>query len=124
MPNILSITAVLPAANVAESLAWWVNVCGFVETFRMDDVPTYAGIKRGGAELHLGIVRGAELVKAVAEQTVTRIQVDDVDAMHAEYLGRGGKVHPNGALATKPWGTREFATIDPAGVLVWFTQRL
>jgi hypothetical protein len=44
--------------------------------------------------------------------------------MLAEFLERGGKVHPNGGLAVKPWGTKEFATIDPVGVLVWFTQPL
>jgi hypothetical protein len=37
-------------------------------------------------------------------------------ALYAEYQERGGKVHPNGPLQTKPWGTKEFAAVDPNGV--------
>jgi hypothetical protein len=33
-------------------------------------------------------------------------------------------VHPNGALQTKPWGTKEFGAIDPNGVCVTFQQPL
>jgi hypothetical protein len=31
-------------------------------------------------------------------------------------------VHPNGALQAKPWGTKEFAAIDPNGVCVTFQE--
>jgi hypothetical protein len=42
--------------------------------------------------------------------------------MYAEYQRRGGKVHPNGPLQTKPWGTKEFGAIDPNGVCVTFQE--
>jgi uncharacterized glyoxalase superfamily protein PhnB len=42
--------------------------------------------------------------------------------MYDEYQKRGGKVHPNGPLKTQPWGTREFAAIDPNGVCVTFQE--
>ena len=38
---------VLPAADTAESLKWWTEVCGFKETFRDATPPNYAGINRG-----------------------------------------------------------------------------
>jgi catechol 2,3-dioxygenase-like lactoylglutathione lyase family enzyme len=44
---------VLPAADVAESLKWWTEVCGFKETFRDASPPSYAGINRGEAHLHI-----------------------------------------------------------------------
>ena len=44
---------VLPAANTAESLKWWTEVCGFQETFRDSTPPNYAGINRGDAYLHI-----------------------------------------------------------------------
>jgi predicted enzyme related to lactoylglutathione lyase len=122
--TVTAIIPVLPCGNVGVSLAWWTGVCGFSERFRQGEPVNYAGIERGAASLHLGTVEGAELAKTVAGQTVTRIMVDDADAMLAEFLERGGKVHPNGTIADKPWGTREFATIDPTGILVWFTQNL
>jgi len=109
---------------VAASLAWWVEQCGFRERFRQGEPLNYAGIERGGASLHLNGFSDAGLAKTVAGQTVVRLMVEDVEAMLAEFLERGGTVHPNGALAVKPWGTKEFATIDPTGVLVWFTPSL
>ena len=58
----------------------------------------------------------------------SRVNVHDynptagIEAMYAEYQKRGGKVHPNGALQTKPWGTKEFGAIDPNGVCVTFQE--
>jgi catechol 2,3-dioxygenase-like lactoylglutathione lyase family enzyme len=122
--NVTAIVPLLPAREVAASLAWLTGICGFTERFRQGDPVSYAGLERGAAGLHLGLIPDAELASTIAGQTVTRIMVDDADAMLAEFLARSGAVHPNGALADKPWGTREFATIDPAGVLVWFSQAL
>ncbi len=113
---------VLPARNVSESLRWWCDVCGFTEVFRADDPPTYAGIGRGPVLLHLAAVKGEELAKTVAEQTMLRVRLTGLDAFHAEYQQRGGVVHPNGPLRAEPWGGRAFGAIDPAGVCVTFTE--
>lgn len=82
----------------------------------------YAGIERDGVHLHISNVTGAEVAKMVGEQTMLRIVVDDVAAFYAEYQERGGSVHPNGGLQKKPWGTTEFAAIDPGGVCVTFLE--
>lgn len=113
---------ILPAADVAASLAWWTSVCGFAESFRYGTPPNYAGISRDGASIHLARVSDPAVAKIVGEQTMLRIVVDDVTAFFAEYQERGGKVHPNGTLARKPWGTLEFAAIDPNGVCVSFAE--
>jgi uncharacterized glyoxalase superfamily protein PhnB len=113
---------ILPASDVAASLAWWTKVCGFTEIFCHGDPPGYAGIARDGAALHIAQVSDAEVAKMVGEQTMVRIVVDDVAAFYAEYQERGGFVHPNGGLQKKPWGTVEFAAIDPGGVCVTFME--
>jgi len=113
---------ILPASDVAASVAWWVEVCGFTESFRDGDLPGYAGIERDGASLHIARVSDANVAKMVAEQTMVRIAVDDVAAFFAEYKARGGFVHPNGGLQKKPWGTTEFAAIEPGGVCVTFSE--
>ncbi len=100
-PIITSAIPILPAADVLESLKWWTDACGFKETFRDTTPPTYAGINRDEANLHLAGM---------------------TEAMYAEYQKRGGKVHPNGPLQTKPWGTKEFGAIDPNGVCVTFQE--
>ena len=53
---------------------------------------------------------------------MVRITVEGIDAYYAEYQQRGGKVHPNGKLEMKPWGSREFGAIDPNGVCVTFRE--
>ena len=53
---------------------------------------------------------------------MVRIVVDGIEAFYAEFQKRGGTVHPNGPLQTKPWGTHEFAAIDPNGVCVAFVS--
>ena len=113
---------ILPAADVAASLAWWTSICGFAESFRDSTPPNYAGISRDGASIHLARVSDPTVAQTVGDQTMVRIVVDDVTALFAEYKERGGKVHPNGTLARKPWGTLEFATIDPNGVCVTFFE--
>ena len=118
--TVKSAVPVLPAADVAKSLEWWTVICGFTEAFRDTTPPSYAGISRNGASLHIAQMSDPELARTVGDQTMVRIVVDDVEAMYGEYQQRGGKVHPNGSLQKKPWGTTEFAAIDPNGVCVTF----
>ena len=110
---------ILPAININESIAWWTAICGFTVAFQY---PGYAGLSRDGASFHLSEMSDPKLARTVGEQTMIRFVVDDIEAMYADYQQRGGKVHPNGALQTKPWGTTEFASIDPCGVCVTFLR--
>ena len=120
--NIKQAIPVLPAADVPTSLAWWTSVCGFTEVFRDATPPAYVGIARGRTYLHLSQMSDPVLARTVGDQTMLRFLVEDVEAMYAEYQARGGVVHPNGALQTKPWGTTEFGAIDPNGICVAFQQ--
>jgi hypothetical protein len=43
-PIIKGAIPVLPAADTTESLNWWIEICGFKETFRDTTPPNYAGI--------------------------------------------------------------------------------
>src|SRR6476620_4760808 len=102
---------VIPAVDAGESLAWWVDVCGFQETFRDTTPPRYAGIARGGAHLHISAIDDKELARKIGEQTMVRLAVDGIEDLYTEFQERGGKVHPNGPLQSKPWGTKEFGAI-------------
>lgn len=113
---------ILPATDITESLNWWTEVCGFDEIFRDNTPPTYVGINRGEASLHLAGMDDKALARIVGHQTMVRFAVNGIEALYAEYQQRGGKVHPNGSLQTKPWGTKEFAAIDPTGVCVTFQE--
>jgi uncharacterized glyoxalase superfamily protein PhnB len=62
------------------------------------------------------------LARKVGDQTMVRLAVKGIEALYAEFQEHGGKVHPNGPLQTKPWGTKEFGAIDPNGVCVTFQE--
>ena len=109
---------VLPASSVEESISFYRDKLGFAETFRDATPPTYAGMARDGAAFHLAAVP-TELARTIGEQTMCRFQVADIDALYEEYK-RHDVIHPNGPLQDKPWGTREFGVIDPAGVCLTF----
>jgi uncharacterized glyoxalase superfamily protein PhnB len=59
----------------------------------------------------------AELPKASG----CRIQVKGIDALYS-HCHAAGIVHPNAPLVMKPWGTREFAILDPDGNCLTFHQ--
>ncbi len=119
-PIIKSAIPVLPAADALAPLKWWSEICNFQETFRDDTPPRYIGIARGNAQLHIAEMNDKEFARKVGEQTMVRIEVENIEALYAEFQERGGKVHPNGPLQKKPWGTLEFGAIDPNGVCVTF----
>jgi len=97
---------VLPAADVVESLKWWAEICGFTETFRDNAPPNYVGIQRGEARAHICGMSDKELARTVSDQTMVRFLVNGIETLCADYQRRGGKVHPNVPLQTKPWGQR------------------
>jgi len=113
---------VLPSSDVTQSLNWWTSVCGFEEIFRDATPPTYAGIRRGDTYLHIAGMGDKELARKVGDQTMVRLAVKGIEPLYSEFQSRGGKVHPNGPLQTKPWGTKEFGAIDPNGVCVTFQE--
>src|SRR3982074_2445035 len=84
---------VLPAADAAESLRWWTEVCGFKETFRDATPPTYAGINRGEAYLHIAGMSDKILARKVGDQTMVRLAAQAIAAPSPEYQHAGDKVH-------------------------------
>lgn len=112
---LLVATPVLPSLDIARTVAFYCGTLGF------DEVHTapreYAIVERGSVELHFWYTEDAALPKASG----CRVQVTGIDALYAHCEG-AGIVHPNGPLAIKPWGTREFAILDPDGNLLTFHQ--
>ena len=121
MPKLKAAIPVLPADDMAKALAFYIKKLGFSEKFRDNDkAPKYVGIERDGIMLHLVEVAPPKTAKLVASQTMCRVIVEDVDALYSEFSKHKGVIHPNGKLSTKPWGTREFGVLDPAGVCLTF----
>jgi hypothetical protein len=110
----LAAVPVLPVPDLRAALAAFEAPLGFATAFVYDD---YAGVVRDGVELHLFACTEPK----IAEWTSCRVVVEGIEALYAA-VEAAGAVHPNGALATKPWGFREFTALVPGGAIVVFAE--
>jgi catechol 2,3-dioxygenase-like lactoylglutathione lyase family enzyme len=110
---------ILPVGDLEAAFAFYARL-GF-ELRRYDDGYGYA--RRERLILHL---RVSPEVDPRTNPSAGWVDVADVDALHAEWLGLGLRVRtgvagrepePLGAISArverKPWGVREFAILDP-----------
>lgn len=61
---------------------------------------------------------------AEGDRPEIRIATDDIDAIYREIKDRAPEIlHPNSRIIqAKPWGLKEFATLDPTTVCIIFQQ--
>lgn len=104
---------ILPALDISESAGFYEENLGFTRT---NDDADYAVLERDAVEVHLWKTNDRNL----SENTSCRFAVTDVEALY-EQLNPKGVVHPNAHLREER-GRKEFAVLDPAGVLVWFVE--
>jgi catechol 2,3-dioxygenase-like lactoylglutathione lyase family enzyme len=98
---------ILNVRNVPASLDYYVQKLGFRVAWTWEEPATFAAVQRDGLELFL-CQRGQG-----HPGTWLAIFVDDVDALHAEYLASGAIIRQ--APTNFPWGTREMNVEDPDG---------
>ncbi len=85
---------------------------GFDVAMDLGWIVTFASPSNPTAQLNLY----GEAAPPASLQPHLSIEVDDVDAVHAEAVGRGIEiVYP---LTDEPWGVRRFFARDPSGNVV------
>jgi DNA-binding HxlR family transcriptional regulator/catechol 2,3-dioxygenase-like lactoylglutathione lyase family enzyme len=114
------LTRVMPrlAVNdIHEALAFYEQL-GFHATFSSHE---FAIVKRGAVELQLSCT----LVDPLANQSACWIGVTDIAALYQQVQATNPRaIPPRAHLASKPWGFKEFAVVDPSGVLITFGEPL
>ena len=113
----LAVCPVLPVTDLARSIEFWEKLgfaCAFVDA---DSVSTasYAVVQRGAMALHMQTFTPEQMVGT--QTMATRIVVDDVDRLNAEWEPHGVITAP---LGDRPWGNREFGFYDPDGTPFFF----
>ena len=99
----------MTSADAAE--AFYCRQLGFHLDFEVPASPTrrdpcYMGVSRDGVTLHLSSHAGDGVVGGVAY-----FIVNDVDTLHAEFVGHGVSIHV--APVDQTWGMRELYVLDP-----------
>jgi len=108
----------LPMRDRATTRAYYIEQLGF-EDIGAADYPDYLILRKDNAEIHF--FRFTDLAPEHNYGQVY-VRTDDIDGLYQQLLDRGVMIHPNGALATRPWGQREFSLLDPDNNLLTFGQ--
>lgn len=106
---------VLASLDVRRSIDFFVQHLGFAEVHAEQGV--YGIVERDKVEVHFWACDD----RRIAEATGCRILVNGINALYA-HCHDAGVVHPNAPLGDRPWGTHEFAVLDPDGNLVTFVE--
>ena len=123
-PVLSKLTPMIPAGkDMQAALAFYEQKLGFVATYKADDLGMVI-LRRGGVDIILQNMDDPH----TASQTSLRIQLSGVDALYNEYQAQAiapfqqGDGAGLGTLKATPWGTREFAVRDLAGVCITFYE--
>jgi uncharacterized glyoxalase superfamily protein PhnB len=120
MPEILFTRHTLAVRDLAASRAYYLHVLGMEVDF---DVPGWAFLSRGPWQVMLGECVDATPAGELGDHAyVGYLNVQDIDALHAAFAGRGASVTQ--PLADKPWGMREFGIVTLDGHRWMFGQEL
>ena len=112
---------VLAVPDLKRSVAYFEDVLGFSRDW--NDGDDWQALVRGGVRLMLGHCPDALPPSELGDHSYfAYIDVDDIDALHAEITARGAIVRV--APADKPWGRREMAVGTPDGHRLMFGQTL
>lgn len=111
----ISATPVLASLDIERSVGFFCKQLGFTKHYAEQGV--YGVVSRGAVHVHFWACKEQH----IAENTSCRLRINGIDAFFDKCLSLG-IVHPNAHLQDKPWGTREFAVLDPDGNLVTFVQ--
>lgn len=107
---------VLPSLDLARTAHFYSGILGFDVLHNADG---YLVLRRDMVGIHFWLTDNKDLPAS----SVCRVRVSEIEELHA-HCEQSGIVHPNGTLSDKPWGTREFAIIDPDSNLLTFNTLL
>jgi hypothetical protein len=108
-----STTPVLPSINIKETIMFYESKLGF----KAFDKGGYVIMKKDKTELHFFLCNN----KYLCENSSCIIRVTDIECLYSE-LSVFDIIHPNGKLADKSGGIKEFSIIDNNGNLLRFTE--
>ena len=112
-------TTVFTVRDIQASLAYYRDKLGFDIAFDYGDPISYAGVCSGKVTLHL--IPASRTPRQPGHGAVA-IDVDDVDALHADLVQRGAKVLK--PPADYDYGLRDFDVADLDGNMLFFAMEI
>jgi uncharacterized glyoxalase superfamily protein PhnB len=120
-PRLSAYAYVLAVPDLGRASAWFEHVLGF--TREWSDGDDWQALARDGVRVMLGRCPDAIPPDRLGDHSYfAYVEVDDVDALHAEIAAKGAIVLS--APKDKPWGRREMAVATPDGHRLMFAQSI
>jgi uncharacterized glyoxalase superfamily protein PhnB len=120
-PSLSTYAFVLAVPDLDAAAAYFRDALGFTRDWR--DADDWETLSRGGARVMLGRCPDALPPAQLGDHSYfAYIDVDDLDAFHAEIAARGAIVRS--PPAHKPWGRRELGVHTPDGHRIMFGQNI
>src|ERR1700678_2400584 len=121
---IRQIAAQLFATDIPATLAYYKDKVGFECLGTWQDPPVYAIVARDQQRIHFRCAEPPTVNPDKYEDELldAYLLVQDIDALHAEYTGKGMEFTRE--LADTPWNSREFVVKDCDGRLLAFGSNL
>lgn len=112
-----SLQPLIPAIDVSAAADFYQKTLGFKLAMIDGSPASLAIVYRNEVEIFLSVDPNVEHAKSSS----IRIAVENIEELYQEYNEKK-VIHPNGKLATKPWGLKEFVILDLNGVCIAFHE--
>ncbi len=106
----------LPMRDKASTKEYYLDRLGFKE---LADYGDYLLLFKDNIEIHFFEFKELDPKQNYGQ---VYIRTNDIDSLYQELLENKVEIHPNGQLAIKAWGQKEFALLDPDNNLLTFGQ--
>jgi catechol 2,3-dioxygenase-like lactoylglutathione lyase family enzyme len=113
-----SIIPKLPMRDKSRTKAYYVQGLGFEE---LAEYGNYLILKKDEIEIHFFEFPDLNPLENYGQVYIRTI---DIETLYQELVANNFPIHPNGALAKKPWGQQEFSLLDPDHNLLTFGESL
>lgn len=113
-----SIHPKLPMRDKSRTKNYYASSLGFEA---LGDYGDYLIVGKDNIEIHFFEYQGLDPKENYGQ---VYIRTNNIDECYEELLAKAVPIHPNGNLATKPWGQREFSLLDPDNNLLTFGQSM
>ena len=110
----------LPMRDKGITREFYVNCLGFKE-FGSADFDGYLMMERDRIQIHFFAFKELDPNENYGQ---VYIRTDNIQEFYNSLLEKNTAIHPNGQLAIKPWGQKEFSLLDPDNNLLTFGQSI
>lgn len=108
----------LPMRDKALTKAYYIENLGFTE-FGRTNFEYYLILEKNKQQLHFFEFKDLNPLENYGQVYLRTI---NIQSLYQSLLAKKVIIHPNGTLASKPWGQLEFSLLDPDHNLLTFGQ--